>query len=449
MPRLIERLVTRKAFTQAPFWTQGGSSFFSGALPDREAIGNDFMTYINEAYKASGVVFSTSLARQMLFSEARLAWQTPGEDGRDGLLFSSPELDLLHNPWPGGTIGELFGRMIQDTDLAGNFYATTVDDDGNVGKAARGSGRRIARLRPDWVTIILGSKLGNFHSIDTKPIAYKYAPPATGGEFAPDPVMLLPSEVCHFSPHPDPAARFRGMSWLTPVIREIMADESATKHKLKFFDQGATLSTIITLDKDVTPDAFAEFVEQFKAKHEGVDSAYKTVFMGGGADVTINGANMQQLDFRATQGAGETRIAAAGGMHPVIVGLSEGLAGSSLNAGNFEAAKRLTADKTLRPTWRTAAASLQTLVTRPSDLARLTYDDRDVAFLRDDSTDIAAIQAQQATTARQFTDAGYEPESVITFLETGNLRALKHSGLYSVQLQPPGTIQAAPTAEEA
>jgi hypothetical protein len=31
--------------------------------------------------------------------------------------------------------------------------------------------------------------------------------------------------VAHWSPIPDPLANFRGMSWLTPVLREIDADQ--------------------------------------------------------------------------------------------------------------------------------------------------------------------------------------------------------------------------------
>jgi hypothetical protein len=273
------------------------------------------------------------------------------------------------------------------------------------------------------VSIILGSHSGNLNALDTKPIGYRYAPPPSAGNTA-DPVFLLPSETVHYSPLPDPLARFRGMSWLTPILREIEADKAATKHKLKFFSQGATL----------------QFVTKFRTQTEGVDMAYKTLFLGGGADVTLNGSNMQQLDFKATQGAGETRIAAGAGMHPTLVGLSEGLQGSSLNAGNFQAAIRLTADKTMRPLWRMASAALESLVLPPGPNVALWYDDRDIAFLRDDSTDVAAIQANQAATARQLTDAGYTPTSVVEYLETGNLRALAHSGLYSVQLQPPGSI---------
>lgn len=440
--RWSARLVGRKGFVQPPFWAGGSSAFGSGLLPNKENIGNNFEAYVREGYKENGIVFACATARQLLFSEARFAWRQY-VNGRSKPLFTNAELALLERPWPGGTTGELLIRMDQDSGNAGNFYATTVDDDGNVGRAARGPSRRLSRMRPDWVTIVVGSNSGHPNAIDAKIVGYLYDPPSLGKSL--EPTLLLPGEVVHYSPLPDPMARFRGMSWMTPVLREIEADKAATKHKKKFFENGATISTVVTLDKEIDPDEYEEFVAKFKAQTQGVDMAYKTLFLGGGADVTTNGADLKQLDFKVTQGAGETRIAAASGMHPTIVGLSEGLQGSSLNAGNFKAAIRLTGDKTIRPLWRTAAASLETVLTNPAPGTFLTYDDREVAFLRDDTTDVAAIQEKQAITARQLTDAGYTPTSVVEYLQTGNLSALEHSGLYSVQLQAPGSVPPAPT----
>jgi phage portal protein BeeE len=442
--RLGTKLLTaggRKAFSEPPFWQTYQPLWGNNGRPDREPIGNDFLAYVEGAYKASGTVFACMLARESLFSEARFMWRAR-RNGRADRMYGTQALSLLERPWPGGTTGELLARMIQDADLAGNFYATTVDDVGGIGRGAAGPGRRIARMRPDWVSIVLGSNLTDIpslvpYALDTRVVGYEYAPPP--GVSGLDPILLLPSEVVHFSPRQDPAARYRGMSWLTPILREIEADKSATKHKLKFFEQGASIQTVVSLDKDITPEQFEEFVEKFKEDTEGVDQAYKTLFLGGGADVTLNGSTMQQLDFKATQGAGETRIASDSGMHPVIVGLSEGLAGSSLNAGNFQAAIRLTADKTIRPLWRNAAASLSRVLPNPGADTELWYDDREVAFLRDDSTDVAEIQAKQAQTARQLTDAGFKPDSVVKFIDTGDLTRLEHSGMFSVQLQKPGT----------
>ena len=159
--------------------------------------------------------------------------------------------------------------------------------------------------------------------------------------------------------------------------------------------------------------------------------------VGGGADVTLVGANLQQLDFRSTQGAGETRIAAASGMHPVILGLSEGLSGSSLNQGNFSAARRLTSDKTMRPLWRSASGALTTAVAVPSD-ARLWIDDRDIAFLREDRKDLAEIQSAEADTIRTLVDGGWGPDSVKAAVAAQDWSLLVHTGMTSVQLQSPG-----------
>jgi hypothetical protein len=122
---------------------------------------------------------------------------------------------LLEVPWRNGTTGALLSRMIQDVDLAGNSFN------------ARRPGPRIARMRPDRVTIVLGSRTGR--EIDNEVIGYAYDPHGT--DKPEDIEVFLPEDVAHFAPIPDPEARFRGMSWLTPILREIEADSAATTHK--------------------------------------------------------------------------------------------------------------------------------------------------------------------------------------------------------------------------
>jgi phage portal protein BeeE len=439
--RPLSRLAGRKSFLPpADTWYPGDAlslPLFTASTPDREKIDNDFEAYVRDAYQASGVVFSTALSRMSLFAQARFQW-IEYVKGRPKPLFGTDELSLLERPWPNGSTLDLLARMEQDVTTAGNSFWTVADDDGRLGNAATGSGRRLVRMRPDWVTIVRASRSGDPRALDTRVIGYEYQPP-TYANRRPDKVLLLPEEVTHYAPLPDPLAGWRGMSWITPIIREVMADKAATRHKNKFFENGATIQYVARLDKSVDPEKFEKFVRKFREQHEGVDNSYKTLFLGGGADLTPVMANMLQTDFKNIQGAGETRIAAAAGMHPVVVGLSEGMAGSSLNAGNFKAAIRLTADKTMRYLWANAAASLESLVKPPRDGVRLTYDDRDISFLREDSTDVAAIQTKQASTAKMLTDAGFVPGSIVEFLETGDLQKLTHSGLFSVQLQKPGT----------
>ncbi|MGY4986487.1 hypothetical protein [Streptomyces nigrescens] len=82
-----------------------------------ETIDNDFIGYVQGAYKSSGVVFACMLARQLVFSEARFQYQQLN-GGRPGDLFDSRELAILEKPWPNGDTGELLVRALQDADLA-------------------------------------------------------------------------------------------------------------------------------------------------------------------------------------------------------------------------------------------------------------------------------------------------------------------------------------------
>lgn len=385
-----------------------------------EPISDSFADYVVGGLQGNGVVWSIERVRVALFSEVRFQYQQFTK-GRPGDLFGNADLGLLERPWVGGTTGDLAARMILDADFAGNYFAAEMDGE-------------IVRMRPDWVEVVLTERYDREgHQVGWKRLGYVYF--ENGKAAGKPPAVFLPEEVVHFAPMPDPLANWRGMSWLTPVVREIMADTQATKHKLKFFENAATPNLAVALPKEIGPEAFEAFVEKMDSTHKGTDQAYKTLYTGGGADVTVVGADMKQLDFKVTQGAGESRLASAGGVHPAIVGLSEGLQGSSLNAGNFGAARRLVADGTMRPLWRNAAGSLEVLVPPPPG-GRLWYDARDVAFLREDASDEAKITQIDAQTIGQLVRDGFTPESAKAAVLARNMDLLQPiPGWISVQLQ--------------
>lgn len=390
-----------------------------------EEIESSFGSYVARAYKGNSVVFSLIRDRVALFSQARFKYR----DLQKGNLFGNQSLDLLEHPWPNGTTADLLARAITDADLAGNFYATLRGPRAN---------RRIVRLRPDWVTMVFGTNDPEVSSddLDAEFLGIVYYP---GGEWAGGkPEYLQRSQIAHFAPIPDPEAHVRGMSWITPIVREIMGDSAATGHKLKFFENGATPQMIVKRPDAPTKEAFKEWRDIIESGHAGVANAYRTLYLTAGADATVVGKDFQQLEFRSTQGAGETRIAAASGIHPVIAGLSEGLAGSSLNQGNFGAARRLVADKTLWWLWGNFCGSMETLVTPPTG-AQLWIDASDIPFLREDRLDAANIQQVKAATIGQLIRDGFEPESAKAAVNGEDMSLLVHTGLTSVQLQPPTT----------
>lgn len=454
MASLLEKMATRrdaKAFEQPPFWEQDGLTapyWYTSATSNAEKIDSNYLAYVESAFKASGPVFSVIRFRQAIFSEARFQWREY-RAGVPGDLFGTADLALLERPWRGGTTGSLLARMEVTASLAGNYYCTVCDDQGRLGRQARGI-RRIVHMQPDRVTIVIDAPSGDPNGLDAQIVGFEYTPPPSGRPGPADPVLLLPQEVCHYAPIPDPEARFRGMSWLTPVIEEIRADKAAVRHKGKFFQNGAHPSMSVTLPETVSPDKFKEYVAAFKLAHQGVDRAYSPLFLAGGADVRPLSADFRAMDFTGMQGKAETRIAMAAGVHPTIVGMSEGLQGSSLNSGNFNAAARLAANTTMRPLWREAAASLETLVPPPSSTAVLTYDDREIAFLREDATDRSDIRQKNAAALRTLIDGGMEPDAAIDYLLTDDLKRMKgrHTGLLPVQLQPPGSGEIPPRGPE-
>lgn len=407
-----------------------GHNYLLGSMGRRgdlsASIGNDFESYVKQGFQGNGIVFACIVTRMHVFSEGRFQFQRI-RGGRPEDLFGTPALRLLERPWTTGTTGDLLSMALLDADLAGNHYA--LDEGDGIVKV----------LPPHHVDILLAVPPEEATSADIR--GYLYRPGGTENpeEWKAYPIDGSNGRIAHWNPIPDPLAPYRGMSWLTPVLREIDSDTYATIHKSKFFENAATPNIAVSFDESVDPELFQEFMDVMNTQKQGVEHAYETLYLAGGADVTVIGADFAQMDFKVTQGAGETRIAAAARVHPVIVGLSEGMQGSSLNTGNFSAAKRSFADGTMRPLWRSLCGAYEVLVPPPSD-SRLWIDTRDIAFLREDAKDLAEIQAQEASTIAKLVRDGFTAESVVTAVLKQDWTLLVHSGLVSVQLLPPGTV---------
>lgn len=415
-----------------------------GNTTDEELTGS-----VAEAYRANGPVFALVLARMQIFAQARFQW-TRWSSGTPRDLFGTPELGILEKPWPGGTTADLLARMEVFDSTAGNAFIRRI----RRGVRGRpGYVDRLAMLRPEWTTIILGSQEDAdhpSHAADVEVVGYAYKPNGDPKRMQ----LLLPDEVAHYAPLPDPDFHFRGMSWITPVLNEVRSDDASELHKRKFFQNAATPNLALKFDPATTADEVKAFKALIEGEHKGLGNAWKTMYLGGGADPVVIGKDFRELDFSATQGKGESRLASAAGVPPSWVGFSEGLQGSALNAGNFTAARRRMADGTMHHLWCQAAASLATIVDPPRPVAgesrspELWHDVRSIPFLREDSKDHAETQAQEAQTMKTLIEAGFKPETVVQAVQDSDYSLLQHTGLLTVQLQKPGespTSSPAPT----
>ena len=382
--------------------------------PEREIIGNDYIGLVAGAYAGNSAIFALMQVRQLLFSEVRFVFQRR-RNGIPGDPFTTSALAPLEAPWPGGTTVDLLRAIITSADLTGTAFIVPY-----------AGGLRV--LRPDWVEMVYGA----MGEIDPELLGIAYYPGGRGSGRSP--ILLQTGSFAYFSAADDPQSPYAGMSWLTPVLREIMADSAMITHKLKFFEHAAT-PNIAVLSPITDPLKFKEFAAIFSQGHEGTANAYRTVFLGGGADLKVIGAALKEIDFAVTQGHGESRLAAAAGVPPVIVGFSEGLQAATYS--NYSQARRRFADGTMRPMWRNLAGSLATVIAVPPG-AELAYDDRAIPFLAEDKKDAADVQSLQAQAIRTLTDGGYEPDSVVAAVTSGDLTRLEHTGKLSVQLHTPG-----------
>jgi HK97 family phage portal protein len=250
-------------------------------------------------------------------------------------------------------------------------------------------------------------------------------------------------EVAHWAPIPDPLSHWRGMSWLTPVVREINADLAMTDYKRRFMDNNATPNLLIKYTQKLTPGALERVREVWNARYGGTDGL-KTAILDSGADAQVIGNSLQALDFTAVQAAGENRIAVAAGVPGIVAGLKEGLQAATYS--NYQQAMRRFADLTMRPLWRSAVAALAVLLTIP-DRAELWFDVAGIAALREGEQEQALTLRTKALTANALILAGYKPDSVTAAVIANDLSLLVHSGAIPTALYPEGQIPTNDVAE--
>lgn len=381
----------------------------------------------SQAIRQCPPAFAAQMLRATVLSQARFTFRNLPGTSSPRKTFGRPSLEILERPWTNATSGELLARAEWHAGLAGNAYILH-------------QGSRLRVLRPDWVVVIYGSDQepeDAAHALDGEVIGYAYC---NGGFHSGNPVQtLMPQDVAHWSPVPDPENAGIGMSWFTPAIRDVLGDKLAAQHKIQFFENGATPNLVVKGIPAAKKEQFKEIVQQLEAQHAGVHNAYKTLYLSAGADATVVGNDLSQMDFKNVVMSGENRIAYLSRVPAALLGVAEGLKGSSLNAGNFRMAQRGFADSWIMPTLQDLCATMAHLVDVPRG-AELWYDVADIGLLREDSKDQAQINEIQARTITILVREGFTAESAIAAVIGGDMNLLKHTGLVSVQLQPPGAL---------
>jgi phage portal protein BeeE len=403
--RLLDRVTSRY---RTGYW----EGMASGAAilktynvdPKREQAAPNLVSEATQAYETNGVVFACTLVRMMMLAEAAFKFR----DLSDKHLFGNTDLRILEYPWPGATAGELWARMEQSESLTGNTFVAQVEDD------------ELLMLPANEVVIVSEEVTSSGGVKYRRVLGYDWDPDRQPGVNKPSAKaqFFTVDEVAHWSPIPDPSARFRGMSWLSPVLRDVGADNAMTSYKTQYMDHGTPV-TAVKYDRALKPETIDYLIDRLQAKFGGVANAWKPLILDQGAD-PIMAAEFGSLDFRNVQAGGELRVCAAAGVSPILIGLRAADTGET-----YQSAMRQLADMHLRPLWRSACASLQKLVPNvPAKGVQLWYDTSDIAALQAAETEKAQVTQVSAAAMLTFIQAGFTHESVISAVTSGDLSLL-------------------------
>ena len=405
--RLLDRLARRYGST---FWEGQASGAAvmttSYGSPDKEAILPQWARWSQQVNATSAPVFAAISARMRLFSQAKFILQRKTDKG----LYTDQSLGILQKPWGPGNTGsesELLARLEQDTSLTGNAFIWQVP-----------GGDRLVRLRPDWTTIVSQVIQVPGGGSYREPVGYWVEAPKTvmdnsKGE------MYPADEVVHWAPIPDPEASFRGMSWLTPVARDITGDSGLVDYKIKYLQNSASPNMLIRYTSKLQPGTIDAVRERMHARYGGVDNAFKTLVLDQGADVTVIGNSLEQMDFTNVQNLGTSRVLSASGVPAILVGL-EDIKGAGKS---YQEVIDRFSDLTIQPLWQSVCSALEPLVAPPSAV-NLAIDTSDIAALQDAEQVRAQVSLVRAQALLTLTQAGFERMSAVDAVASGDLSQL-------------------------
>jgi hypothetical protein len=385
-------------------------------------------------HEESSPVSGAVLARSLVMSEVRFCWE---DEKPGGELSTTPALEALYRP-ESMTLPEMLMRIEQDASYSGNAFLV---------RRRRSSGVEV--LDPSRTQVLLGSNSDPTWSdgkpslpYDARTVGLVYNSSTTPGPpSAEDLEVFRLGEFVHYKPEPDPACRWRGSSWVTSLLSDVALDGQIDDHQSKFFEHAATPNLVFLMNPDLDEHEVGAYAKIVNDAHAGTSNAYKNMFLGGAVDVKTVGVDLSKLSLRDLQGGTETRVSMRSRVPAPILGIREGLAGSSLNTGNYGASRRLFADGWFQPTIGGLCAALEALFPPPPG-KRMSYDPSRVLFLQEDRKDEAEISGLKTTAIRTLVDGGFDPASAVATIAPEWVRSLRHDGLLSVQLQEPGAPSA-------
>lgn len=325
-------------------------------------------------------------------------------------------LDVLAEPNPLMDTVEFVSAFIVQSDIGGNVYVLKIPD--RVGRTTQ-----LWFLRPDRVKVV-PSRTG-------LPGGFEYM---LDGQ-----VYNIPAErVGHFKMF-NPLDDWYGAGPLQVLAQQVDLDISATQFARTFFENKAMPGGFLKLKRQVESQEEAnEIRRNFHARLTGYGQWNNTGILDADADFKEVTPNMKDMALADLRDLTESRICAALGVPPILVGVTAGLKRATYS--NYAQAKESFWEETMLPLYKRIAAFLTRALSAERDMTGLTmdFDFSEVRALQKDEKEQAEREKILADAAGSYLRSGWTPESI---KEALNLpEALEHSGFVPVTVYDQGQV---------
>jgi HK97 family phage portal protein len=161
-------------------------------------------------------------------------------------------------------------------------------------------------------------------------------------------------DVCRII-FPDPTNLNQGLGPLQAALKDVQTDDNRQDYIAEMMENARTPGLIFKQPEGWSPEQKDEIRSLF---NQGLSKGKRgrTLFLEGDGATVEQGAPLKDLDWPGLSALSETRICAAFGVPPILIGLRSGLDASTYS--NYEQALKSFAHGTMLPTWFMLSAGL-------------------------------------------------------------------------------------------
>lgn len=411
MSRLTDFL--RRPFTRdIPLTEIRESAIAPQGFEQAEEPDRSYANAANEGYRKNELVFACIQEYITSASEARLIVGTRDEGGNLVETTDERASMLVREPNRSQDMTAFLEQMHMQLLIGGNNYMFKPTS--NIGTLSG-----LWLLRPDRVRVIPDMMTGS-------PNGWKYT---LDGK-----TVILPEDEISQHKNLDPLSDWYGLGALQVLAKMVNLDVGATDFASATFTNKGVPAGFLKLTRRLNSQEEADTIRKnWFARFAGKLNWQKVGVLDEDADYKKLAPDMGDMGMGDLRTVTESRICAAFGVPPIVVGANVGLENGTYS--NYAQAKESFWEETLLPAYKRIAAFLtralrDTVEFRGMEFA---FDFSEVRALADDKQQEAETEKTKADTAGILIRAGYTPESVTEALALPE--SLEHTGLVPVTVQ--------------